>query len=134
MTAEEIARAVALAAVLALGVVGYVATKEDPEPSDVKPLAAELAKGSIPAATVYRVDRSDGGVVYASKYRGADAGEVVIYLDESPCAWRPRDASDCTTADGGDPGDENTMQAGEWSGPGCVRKACVVVAGEDSRP
>ena len=50
------------------------------------------------------------------------------------CAWRPRGAKDCTKVDGGNPGDENTMQPGEFAGPGCVRKACVEVAGESSAP
>lgn len=50
------------------------------------------------------------------------------------CAWRPKGAKDCTKVDGGNPGDENTMQPGEFAGPGCVRKACVEVAGESSAP
>ncbi len=126
MDAKDLAAAAAIAASVALAV-AVVATKEDPPPQDVKQLSAELLKGTIPVATVYKVDRSDGGAVYASKY-----GKTVIYLDESPCASRPAGvkASTCTKLDGGDPGDSNTMQAGQWVGAGCVRKACVIMAGE----
>lgn len=124
--------AAALAIALAVGF--GMASKEDPEPKDVKGLDAELAKGSIPPASVYKVERSDGGSVYAAKYASRDGGEaVVLYLDESPCAWKPDAKSECFRLDGGDPGIENTMQAGQWSGPSCVRKACVILAGEDER-
>lgn len=51
-----------------------------------------------------------------------------------PCAWKPRDGGVCTTLDGGDPGVENTMQPGQWAGAGCVRKACVEIAGDSSAP
>lgn len=127
MTPKE---AAALLAAAAIAASIFVAAKEDPPPQDVKPLATEIAKGTIPSTTVYKVSRSDGGMVYASKYSKPDAGAVVIYLDESPCAWRPIKGADCVRFDGGDPGDENTMQAGEWFGAGCIRKACVIFAGE----
>lgn len=50
------------------------------------------------------------------------------------CAWRPTAGAACTTLDGGNPGVRNTMQPGQWAGAGCQRKACVVIAGEDSSP
>ncbi len=104
--------------------------KEDPSPAQVKSLTTELSKGTIPLDSVYKVDRSDGGFVYASKVDG-----TTIYLDSSPCAWRPIGTvkSLCTKIDGGDPGFENTMQNGQWVGVGCVRKACVVVSGQPDK-
>lgn len=49
-----------------------------------------------------------------------------------PCAWKPNAGAACTKMDGGDPGVENTMS--EWVGAGCVRKACLEVAGDTSAP
>lgn len=46
------------------------------------------------------------------------------------CAWRPKGAVDCTRIDGSDPGDENTMQPGQYKGADCVVKNCFVVAGD----
>lgn len=102
--------------------------KEDPAPSEVKSLSTELSKGNVPDATVFKAERSDGGFVYVSK----SSNGTVIYLDDTPCARRPKGAakSSCTLADGGDPGDENTMQNGQWKGAGCVKRACVILAGE----
>ncbi len=51
-----------------------------------------------------------------------------------PCAWKPVGGSNCTKLDGGNPGTENTMQSGDWVGAGCVRKACVEIAGTSSAP
>lgn len=51
-----------------------------------------------------------------------------------PCAWKPSAGATCTRVDGGNPGVENTMQAGQWAGAGCVRKACTEVAGDSSAP
>lgn len=51
-----------------------------------------------------------------------------------PCAWKPNAGAACTLADGGNPGLQNTMQPGDWVGAGCVRKACVEVAGTPSAP
>lgn len=50
----------------------------------------------------------------------------------SPCAWKPSAGAACSKVDGGDPGVENTLQPGEWVGAACVRKSCVVVAGDDN--
>ncbi len=50
------------------------------------------------------------------------------------CAWKPTAEADCAIWDGGDPGVENTMRAGVFVGAGCVKKSCVEIAGESSRP
>jgi hypothetical protein len=55
------------------------------------------------------------------------------------CAWKPNAGAACgrINPDGGaalDPGVANTMQPASWVGAGCVRKACVEIAGESSAP
>lgn len=49
------------------------------------------------------------------------------------CAWRPKGGIDCTRADGSNPGDENTMMPGAYSGAGCVKKSCYVIAGQGDK-
>lgn len=51
-----------------------------------------------------------------------------------PCKWKAYDAGACTFTDGGDPGVENTYPAAQLVGPGCVRKACLEIAGIPSDP
>lgn len=50
------------------------------------------------------------------------------------CAWKPNAGAACTKTDGGNPGVENTMRPGTYVGAGCVKKSCVEMAGESSRP
>lgn len=59
-----------------------------------------------------------------------------VVVDQPKCAWRPAGAAknSCRKRDGGDPGDENTMQEGEFAGAGCIRKACVEISGFPSGP
>lgn len=93
---------------------------------------ADLSTERSLAHSVYRVALEDGGKMYVTTLRDGGATR----LDRSPCARRPTGvrADTCLRllADGGtvDFGDENTMQPGEWVGAGCVRTACVVLAGE----
>lgn len=57
-----------------------------------------------------------------------------IVVKDHKCAWRPLGGTNCTRIDGGNPGDQNTMGPGQFTGTGCVRKACVEIAGETSTP
>ncbi len=75
--------------------------------------------------TVYEKIAKDGSKVYVTK-----VDDRLVYLKESPCAWKPTADAECFKEDGGNPGVENTMQPGKWSGVGCVRKACTIFAGE----
>ncbi len=61
-----------------------------------------------------------------------DAGWPVYPLSalKLPCAWKPTEEAKCSRIDGGNPGTLNTMQPGEWTGAGCDRTACAVVAGD----
>lgn len=75
----------------------------------------------------------DGGLVYLVLDAPVDGGQrSTIRVTVSPCAWRPTGVSSllCRRTDGSDPGDGNTMQPGQWLGVGCVRKSCVVTAGD----
>ncbi|MCX6951339.1 MAG: hypothetical protein NTV51_04025 [Verrucomicrobia bacterium] len=72
---------------------------------------------------------------------GARPGVCPLFGEDRPfklvakvCAWKSRDAGNCTRSDGGDPGWENTMQPGQFAGAGCILKACVEVAGDSSAP
>ncbi len=94
---------------------------------------------------------SDAGIVFsAAKYQQVrfvamklgtsyavavdDAGWPVhaVAAINQPCAWKPAGGSNCTRGDAGDPGFENVMQPGDWVGAGCVRKSCVIVAGDSN--
>lgn len=122
--------------VAALVAIAAFGGKVDPETKDVKSAADAKRDGDVQPYSVYRMERSDGGSVYASVKRETDAGEKVTFIDRSPCAMRPAktDPSACLALerDGGvrDPGDENVMQDGQWTGTGCVETACVVMFGE----
>lgn len=87
-------------------------------------------KGDTPtkeeAASAYMMDAPDGGVALVRALPDGGAKE----FSEWPCAWKPTAGARCTKADGGNPGVHNTMQPGEFAGPNCVRKACVLFAGE----
>ncbi len=85
---------------------------------------------------VYVAKDEKGGKIYAATVALSDGGTQTVKLDKSPCARRPAgvkpDLCLALDSDGGtrDQGDENTMQDGQWVGPGCVPTACVVVAGD----
>lgn len=125
----------ALAAALAIGTFVAVDQKADPEAKDVKALSDAKRDGEVQPYAVYKVDRSDGGKVYAAVSR-VDGGEKTVFVDHSPCAMRPAKVDPATCfallTDGGaaDPGDENVMQDGRWLGVGCVETPCVVLFGE----
>ncbi len=78
----------------------------------------------------------DGGFAYGIPVDDAGWPIFATSVDAFPCAWRPRDAGAavCTRLDGGDPGLENTMQPGSFTGAGCQPKSCVEIAGESSAP
>ena len=138
MTAKE---AAAIAGLVLAGTGGalLIANKPKPPAIEVKSLSAELGKKTIPPSTVYKMPFGDGGFVYASKYdvttQLLDGGQVrekmVIYLDQSPCAWRATAADTCRQVDGGAAPVRATMQAGAWdTTSACTRKACVIYQGE----
>lgn len=119
--------AIAVGAVFAagMGVVAYDTVKDAPQKTEAHARAA----GVVLEYNVFPVtDEKTGTKVYVAPL--ADGG--FVKLDQSPCARRPEgvDPKTCTRRDGSDPGDENTMQSGTWTGVGCVRTACVIVAGE----
>jgi len=114
-----------IGATLALAATVYVATREPSEDADHDDLRL---RGEQIAYNVYR--ENDDYVVPLR-----DGGKA--RLTATPCARRPAGVrvSDCMLLlgnDGGthDQGDENTMQPGTFTGPGCVPTACVVLAGE----
>ncbi len=119
--------AIAAAAVSVAGVVAYEEVKDAPAKTETE-LRAESVKLE---ANVFPVrDDKGGATIYVAKL--SDGG--VAKLDQSPCARKPTPAADCKRVlPGGktvDFGVDNTMEAGQWVGVGCVRTACVVVAGE----
>lgn len=65
---------------------------------------------------------------------GKAAKSIPFEVLPLPCKWKALDAGACTFTDGGDPGIENTYPAASLTGPGCVRKACVEIAGMSSDP
>lgn len=80
--------------------------------------------------------RPDGGLSFGIPVD--DAGWPVYTVSTSPhsCAWRPLGvaAALCKRTDGGDPGAENTLKAGEFAGAGCLLKPCFEMAGDSSAP
>lgn len=121
-----------VAGLLALGAALYV--YDDLKDAPAKTEAEAKADGTRIEYNVYAVKSStpDEATIYVVPQK--DGG--VAKLAQSPCARRPTGvkASECLRRlpDGGtyDFGDENTMQPGEFVGPGCKRTACVVFAGE----
>lgn len=91
--------------------------------------------GQLAGARVYRVSKLDGGSTMVAVEASTDGGlEVDVVLDHSPCAQRPVGVSAllCSLRDGGDRGDGNVMQDGEWAGAGCVETPCTVMFGDPS--
>lgn len=97
---------------------------EDPKDSrDINSLSAKEAN------FVYDQKQDDGG--HRPVLVMPDGTSAII--NDYPCAWRPQGvaANRCTYVDGGDPGAENTMTRGTFAGAGCVKKACVIIWGEE---
>jgi len=76
----------------------------------------------------------DGGFSFAIATKENGWPMDAIATGVFPCAWRPSLAATCLQADGGAAPVRATMQPGQWSGAGCVRKACVELAGTPSDP
>lgn len=127
MTAKEAAGALGVLAALATAAIVYDDVKGEPTKTE----AEVKAGGDRVDFNVYAVksEKPDEPHIYVVPLR--DGG--VAKLDQSPCLRRPAGVkvSDCSRPDGGDQGDENTGQPGQLVGPGCVRTACVVFAGEE---
>lgn len=104
-----------------------------------------------------RAMAADAGVIFsASKYQqvrliamrcaGVGGPNFAVPVDDNgwpsfattpvalTCAWKPVGGSNCVRLDGGDPGNENTMQPGQFVGAGCVLKSCWEFAGDSSAP
>ena len=77
-----------------------------------------------------------GGVAWAIAVDDAGTPLKASVQVPFPCAWRPLGVSPslCMRFDGGTVGDETTMDPGEWTGAGCVRKACREAQGDSSAP
>ncbi len=76
----------------------------------------------------------DGGFAYAIATKDNGWPIEAALVGTFPCAWRNDAGATCGFVDGGEPGLQNTMQAGQWVGAGCWRKSCVEVAGDTSAP
>ncbi len=113
-------------------IIVWTAPITDPTGLQVNTLAVALDGGVVPVATVFKKLRPDGGTVWVSSYFKEDAGgQQYIYLDDTPCAWRPLDGgTNCLQADGGVAPTGQTLQSGQWSGAGCRKKACVILQGD----
>jgi len=129
MTAKETAAAILAASGLALGIALVIPDTETNE--------ADLRAAGVKLDYAVYAEDNEGVKVYVAYVAESDGGTTLYKLDRSPCARRPAgvDSRDCLAleSDGGtrDQGDENTMQDGDWIGVGCVRTACVVVAGRE---
>lgn len=77
---------------------------------------------------------ADGGFALGIPVNADGWPQFATVAAPHPCAWKPTAGAACARVDGGDPGERNTMQPGEWAGAGCVRKACVEIAGTTSDP
>lgn len=149
---QVLAGAALLAAIAVAGVAALRDSKADPDPKDVKQLAAARDAGEAPDYAVYKTAALDGGAVYFgvqrncttvdAGMRGAatrdDCAEKVTFIDASPCRRRPAKATPGSCAlllpDGGerDFGDLNTLQAGQWvDRGGCEETPCAVFFGDD---
>lgn len=84
--------------------------------------------------TAMRCPRPGGGFNWAVALDDAGTPMDAVVSKTFPCAWKPNAGATCTRLDGGNPGVQNTMQPGQWTGAGCVRKACVEIAGDSSAP
>jgi hypothetical protein len=120
MDTKTAAGALAIVALVAAGVYLSESDLSKTATTDEKTLTA------TDAAKTRAVKLSDAGVAYVI----ADADGGVRLLAKAPCAWKPNKTAACFTKDGGDPGVANTLQPGYWQGAGCVRKACVIFAGQ----
>lgn len=130
LAGSALAAAVAItgAALLAGGAITV-----DPDPKDVKTVAAAQDAGEAPDFAVYKTLRSDGGTAFY----GLSATGKVTFVDGSPCRRKRAKAApgSCTMklADGGerDLGDGNTIQPGRWADHGgCEETACAVFYGD----
>ncbi len=132
MTAKETAALVAGAAASVILLTVGLISREPPIDGTVLSASTEFRAGRIPPYSIYSFKGADGGTRYVRKTRKNNVDDTV-YVDATVCAMRRKGSKEpleCQRIDGGDPGEENVMQGGEWIGTGCIPAPCVIFSGD----